>query len=176
MTDDKSGVHKRQGSTELSGAISLRYLTGLTLVGTYVLMLLGAYTSTIGAGLACPDWPTCYGSWVPFLHPDIAAQAPYSANQILAEWTHRTVAAFVGVLILGTAFVAWRTRRNQPLVVWSATAAAMLLPLQVVLGLLTVTRQLQPVIVTAHLGVALLILVSLTAMTVQTWMQDMAGT
>jgi cytochrome c oxidase assembly protein subunit 15 len=39
-----------------------RHLLGGTLVGTYVLMFLGAYTSAIGAGLACPDWLTCYGT------------------------------------------------------------------------------------------------------------------
>jgi cytochrome c oxidase assembly protein subunit 15 len=39
-----------------------RYLATITLVSTYILMLLGAYTSAIGAGLSCPDWPTCYGT------------------------------------------------------------------------------------------------------------------
>lgn len=42
--------------------IGYRHLAGVTLVGTYLVMLLGAYTSAIGAGLSCPDWPTCYGT------------------------------------------------------------------------------------------------------------------
>lgn len=169
--------HNKRGTATIPdlGAIPIRYLAGLTLVSTYVLMLLGAYVSAIGAGLACPDWPTCYGTWIPFLHPTIAARSPYSVGQVLWEWIHRTVAALVGLLILGTALVAWRTRRDQPLIVWSAITAAVLLPVQVVLGRLTVTRQLQPVIVTAHLGVALLILVSLTVVTVRTWVQEATG-
>lgn len=149
--------------------IPLRYLAGTTLVGTYVLMLLGAYTSAIGAGLACPDWPTCYGTWVPFLNPEIAARSPYSTVQIFAEWSHRSVAALVGVLILGTAVVAWRTGRQRPLVRVSAAAAVVLLPIQILLGGLTVTGRLKPLIVTAHLGVALLILVALTILTVRVW-------
>lgn len=137
------------------------HLSGVTLVATYVTMLLGAYTSAIGAGLSCPDWPTCYGTVVPFLHPTIVSEAPYSAWQIFAEWAHRGVAMTSGLLIFATAVAAWRWR-SQRIVVWSAVTAAVLLPVQVVLGGLTVTRNLQPVVVTAHLGTAILILVSLT--------------
>ncbi|GAA0213555.1 hypothetical protein GCM10009000_030460 [Halobacterium noricense] len=124
-------------------------------------MLLGAYTSAIGAGLSCPDWPTCYGTWVPFLQPEIIANSPYSALQIFAEWAHRGLAMTAGVLIVGTTLGAWVTHRNTPIVKWSATAALVLLPLQVILGGLTVTEDLQPTIVTTHLGVAILILLCL---------------
>ncbi|MDS0223442.1 COX15/CtaA family protein [Haloarcula sp. S1AR25-5A] len=124
-------------------------------------MLLGAYTSAIGAGLSCPDWPTCYGTWVPFLQPEIIANSPYSALQIFAEWAHRGLAMTAGVLIVGTTIGAWVTHRNTPIVKWSATAALALLPLQVILGGLTVTENLQPIIVTTHLGVAILILLCL---------------
>jgi cytochrome c oxidase assembly protein subunit 15 len=66
-----------------------------------------------------------------------------------------------GVLIVGTTIGAWVTHRNTPIVKWSATAALALLPLQVILGGLTVTENLQPIIVTTHLGVAILILLCL---------------
>ncbi|MFH5801918.1 heme A synthase [Haladaptatus sp. CMAA 1911] len=88
--------------------LQYRYLAGVTLVSTYVLMLLGAYTSAIGAGLSCPDWPMCYGTLIPFFHPEIVAASPYTAGQIFAEWAHRGVAMVVGLLILGTAITAWR--------------------------------------------------------------------
>lgn len=146
----------------LVSATSYAHLAGLTLITTYVVMLLGAYTSAIGAGLSCPDWPTCYGTWIPFLQPDIIASSPYSALQIFAEWVHRGLAMTAGVLILATTVAAWRFQREHRFVVWSATLAFVLLPVQVLLGGLTVTRLLQPAIVTAHLGVATLILVALT--------------
>jgi cytochrome c oxidase assembly protein subunit 15 len=126
-----------------------------------MVMLLGAYTSAIGAGLSCPDWPTCYGTWVPFLQPDIITNSPYSAPQIFAEWAHRGLAITAGVLIAGTAIGAWVAHRNTPIIRWSATAALILLPFQVILGGLTVTADLQPIIVTTHLGVAILILLCL---------------
>ncbi|MFA9517009.1 heme A synthase [Halopenitus sp. H-Gu1] len=137
------------------------HIAGLTLGLTYIVMLLGAYTSAIGAGLSCPDWPTCYGTWVPFLQPDIIANSPYSALQIFAEWAHRGLAMTAGLFIAGTAVGAWIVYSDDPLVKWSATTALVLLPFQVVLGGLTVTGNLKPIIVTTHLGVATLILLSL---------------
>ena len=157
----------RRGQTRLGYS----HLAGVTLVGTYVVMLLGAYTSAIGAGLSCPDWPTCYGTWIPFLQPEIVASSPYSALQIFAEWAYQGLAMAVGFLIFGTAIVAWRTHRDYPLVVWSATLAIVLLPVQVLLGGLTVTQDLQPFIVTTHLGVATLIILSLATTTLVAWLR-----
>ena len=71
--------------TALASRFAFHHLAGVTLLGTYVLMLLGAYTSAIDAGLSCPDWPTCYGTWIAFLQPEIVANSPYSAWQIFAE-------------------------------------------------------------------------------------------
>lgn len=134
---------------------------GLTLVVTYIVMLLGAYTSAIGAGLSCPDWPTCYGTWIPFLQSDIIANSPYSSLQIFAEWAHRGLALTAGFLILGCAVGAWLVHPDDGLIKWPATIALILLPIQVLLGGLTVTENLEPVIVTTHLGVAILILLFL---------------
>ncbi|MHB9285501.1 COX15/CtaA family protein [Halobacteriales archaeon Cl-PHB] len=151
------------------------HLAATTLVGTYVLMILGSYTGAIGAGLSCPDWPTCYGTAVPFLHPEIVAEAPYSALQIFAEWAHRGLAMVVGVLIIATAVTAWRSGRSR-LVVGAAAVATALLPLQVLLGSLTVTEALEPSVVTAHLATASLILVALTVTTVASWLGYRAET
>ena len=110
----------------------------------------------------------CYGTIVPFIHPEIITNSPYSALQIFAEWAHRGLAMIVGLLIISTALVAWYTRESS-IVRGSAVFAALLLPVQVVLGGLTVTQSLEPVIVTSHLATATLILVALTASTVVSW-------
>jgi len=150
-------------------------LAAVTLVVTYAVMLLGAYTSAIGAGLSCPDWPTCYGTWVPFLYPEIVATSPYSALQIFAEWAHRGLAMLAGFLILGTAVKSWSAYRTNPLITWSATGALVLLPIQVLLGGLTVTQDLKPIIVTTHLGVATLILLCLLTTTLSSWIIETGG-
>jgi heme A synthase len=140
--------------------VSYVHFSAITLVVTFLVMLLGAYTSAIGAGLSCPDWPMCYGTWVPFLHPDIVATSSYSPLQIFAEWAHRGLAMIAGFLILGTALGAWLCYPETVIVKWSATMALILLPTQVLLGGLTVTANLQPIVVTSHIGVATVILLS----------------
>jgi cytochrome c oxidase assembly protein subunit 15 len=109
---------------------------------------------------------------VPFLHPDIVANSPYSAGQIVVEWAHRGLAMIIGILIFATIGAAWSGQREKPIVAKSATLAGLLLPVQVILGGVTVTQALQPIIVTAHLGVALLILLSITVATLMAWYSE----
>lgn len=146
----------------------------VTLAGTFLLMIVGAYTKAIGAGLACPDWPQCYGVWVPFLSGEVMADAPFTAHQIAAEWVHRGLAMVVGLAILGAALQAWRINAHR-VVRYSLYLAALILPLQVVFGGLTVTEKLEPVIVTTHLGTATLILIALTAATTVALLDPLDG-
>ncbi|MFP4632379.1 MAG: COX15/CtaA family protein [Halobacteriota archaeon] len=161
----------------LGGKVPYVYLLVVTLVFTYVTMVLGSYTSSIGAGLSCPDWPQCYGVWFPFSnpeamydHPDFPGYAEaYTSTQIFAEWIHRGVAGVTGFLVLGSAAGAWLGRRKPAAVRYSTLAALLLLPTQVVLGGLTVTRKLEPVIVTSHLATATLIIVCVSVATTATY-------
>lgn len=153
----------------LGGRIPYRYLAGTTLVITYVVMILGSYTGAIGGGLSCPDWPTCYGTLVPFLDPAIIQNSPYTPLQIFAEWIHRGLAMIAGFLILGTAIAAWRIHRDHAIIRWSAVIALVLLPIQVVLGGLTVTEQLDPFVVTSHLATATAIVIMLATTFVGSW-------
>lgn len=165
MTDSQS--YGSTFRTRLGGdggsIVPFEWLAGVTVAATFVLMLLGAYTKAIGAGLSCPDWPTCYGTWVPFLQPEVYSDAAYTRWQIFVEWAHRGLAMITGFLILGTAFAAWRRESLPRLGRVSAVFALLVLPIQVVLGGLTVTERLEPVIVTSHLGTAILIFGALVA-------------
>jgi len=155
--------HTRQSyrPTLIGGYVSYPAFAYGTVVLTWIVMMLGSYTGAIGAGLSCPDWPTCYGTFIPWFDPAIVANSPYTALQIFAEWFHRGMAMIAGFLILGTVVAAFRFYRSDRLVLWPAVAAVVLLPLQVVLGGLTVTERLNPFVVTSHLGTATLILVFL---------------
>lgn len=170
VSPDMAGTTTSVGTRYLlGGRIPYRYLAGTTLIVTYVVMILGSYTGAIGAGLSCPDWPLCYGTVVPFLDPAIIQESPYTALQIFAEWIHRGLAMVAGFLILGTAVAGWRIHRDNPVIRWSAILALLLLPFQVVMGGLTVTEQLDPLIVTLHLALAALILVMLTTTFIGSW-------
>lgn len=157
--------------------VPFRYLLGTTLVGTFLLMFVGSYTKSIGAGSACPDWPTCYGVWFPFLHPEVIESSSYAGIQIFAEWAHRGIAMVVGILILLSAVMGWFKHRHNRWILGSLALALVLLPVQAILGALTVwgygaipmSFYDHGLLVAVHLGTATLIIIGLTVATTVTW-------
>ena len=127
---------------------------GLGLViGLLALTALGGIVRVTGSGLACPDWPGCYGAVIPS-----GDFGEFAAHQVWLEWSHRLVAAIMGFIILGYAVVAWRRHRERMRIWRPAVLSIPFLALQVVLGGLTVTERLEELIVTLHLATAMLIL------------------
>ena len=95
---------------------SIRRTAAVTAVLIYALIVLGALVRTTNSGLSCPDWPTCYGHWVP-LPSDLAAipNLGYTYGQVMLEWVHRLIAGgSVGPLVLLLAVLTFRRRREQP--------------------------------------------------------------
>ncbi|MFB6138372.1 MAG: COX15/CtaA family protein [Halobacteriaceae archaeon] len=131
----------------------LSTLASVTVVLTFVLILLGVYTAATGGGLTCQGrWPACGGGPFGFLPPN-AASVP--------EWTHRLVAMVTGFAIFGTAAEAWvgdHERRTRA----AAGLAALLLPLQVVFGAETIFSY-GPTIQVIHHGTAQLIFAGVIA-------------
>ena len=107
------------------------------------LMVLGALVRAHGAGLACPDWPLCFGQWVPAFDVKIAF-----------EWSHRVLAGSIAVLFVVFSATALRLAYRRRQVGWPLAFAALLLGVQIVLGGLTVLLKLEPWTVIAHLLVA----------------------
>jgi heme A synthase len=136
---------------------ALRWTSAAALVLTYGLIVLGAWVRATGSGLSCPDWPTCYGHWVP-LPSEIPPEVGFSYLQVMLEWVHRLVAGvFLGPLILVIAVMAWRVRRDQPRMPFYAGVLVLLLLIQAGLGGLTVLDQNSPWSVALHLGTALVL-------------------
>lgn len=134
------------------------------IVGLLALTTLGGVVRVTDSGLACPDWPGCYGAVIP--SGDFGDHEPY---QVWLEWTHRLVAMLMGFVILGWAFYALRRWRHLRRVWISAALAVALLAVQVALGALTVTEQLEDEIVTSHLATAMLITMLVTISWLGTW-------
>jgi cytochrome c oxidase assembly protein subunit 15 len=137
---------------------------------TVVVVLLGAYTRLTHAGLGCPDWPGCYGFLgVPMSeHKQAIAEArfPEAPVEVAKGWyemIHRYFAGALGVVILVIAAQAVRRRAEptQPLRLPLVILALVIL--QGAFGMWTVTLQLWPQVVTAHLlgGFATLSLLTL---------------
>jgi len=136
---------------------ALRWTSGVALVLTYGLIVLGAWVRATNSGLSCPDWPTCYGHWVP-LPGDIPADAGYSYLQVMLEWVHRLIAGVIlGPLILVIGILAWRARGLSPRMPAYAGVLILLLLVQAGLGGVTVLDQNSPWSVALHLGTALVL-------------------
>ena len=129
----------------------------------FIVIILGAYTRLTDAGLSCPDWPVCYGY---LTAPHTPAQiesatqayplAPLDTKKAWTEMTHRYFAGTEGILILLLAFSILFPKKEKLKI--AGTLLVTLLFIQITLGMLTVTQQLKPVIVLAHLltGVSIL--------------------
>jgi len=125
----------------------LRRLAALSAGLTYVLILLGVYTAAAGAGLTCDArWPLCDGAVFGLFPADWPS---------FVEWFHRLVAMTTGVVVLGTTVAAFRGESDRR-VRGALAVATLLLPAQIVLGGLTVTRY-EWAILTAHFVTALTI-------------------
>ena len=139
--------------------MSRAYRTLLTaaLLLALTVVSLGAWVRLSDAGLGCPDWPGCYGQLIGVpeqAHEVSTAHSafpgkPVEAPKAWKEMIHRYAAGTLGLCIAGLAVLAWRqhARRGPGLEI----ALVAVVTMQALLGMLTVTRLLKPVIVTSHL-------------------------
>ncbi len=131
-------------------------LTG-TLLLCLTVVVLGAYVRLSDAGLSCPDWPGCYGHLSPSgaaADARVLAQPPSRALSVGKAWRemlHRYAAGTLGLAILFLTIIALRDRRQHGLPPGYMLGLLALVAAQGLLGMLTVTRQLEPLIVTLHL-------------------------
>jgi heme o synthase len=136
----------------------LRRLSTATAAATLALVAIGGIVRATGSGDACPDWPRCFGKIIPPLE-----------LHTLIEYSHRLSAAIAGLLIVATAWVAWRTHRRDPAVLWPIVGAVGLVLVQAAIGRIRIgaADPAKPLIVTVHFLVAMalvgLIMITATA-------------
>lgn len=137
----------------LSVKIWIRRLVWKMAIATFLLMGIGSATRVMNAGLACPDWPLCYGQLVPTQQMNL---------QVFLEWFHRLDAALIGISAIAlVGLTVWFRNVLPRWLPWAAGFALFLIVFQGILGGLTVTQLLRFDIVTAHLGTALVFFVTL---------------
>lgn len=128
----------------------IRRLAALGALLAFFVVVLGGYTRLSDSGLGCPDWPGCFGHVVPT--PDSANYAQAGAwEKAWAEMRHRYAAELLGLIIVVIAALSIRARRERGVSVWFALVLLALVVLQGMLGMLTVTWLLKPLVVTGHL-------------------------
>ncbi len=135
----------------------LAQLAAHLLVAVIALVAIGGATRVMEAGLACPDWPLCFGSFFPERHMNL---------KVFLEWFHRFDAFIIGIFALvqfGLAFL-WRSQLPRWLP-WANGLIVILIALQGALGALTVLQLLPSLVVTAHLVLALTLVALVSAIT-----------
>jgi heme a synthase len=135
-----------------------RSLSILAAVLAFCVVVLGSYVRLSDAGLGCPDWPGCYGAMtVPQSESAIqSAQQAYPDKPVehakaWKEMAHRYLAGSLGLLVVALAWLAYRHRATITTPWRLSVALVLLIVMQALLGMWTVTLLLKPVIVTLHL-------------------------
>jgi heme a synthase len=137
-----------------------RWMRRLCIAGVllcFLVVVLGAYVRLTAAGLGCPDWPGCYGHVTPLgAEHALKAQAAYPGRPLVAskawhEMIHRYAAGTLALVIVAIAVLAVSARRQRVASVPLAIGLLATVLVQAILGMLTVTWQLKPLVVTLHL-------------------------
>ena len=147
----------------------------VTIAAVYFLILVGGVVRATGSGMGCPDWPKCFGMWVP---PTVEEQLPFNYQEIFGEklkgevefnafktWTeyvNRLLGVAIGLLIFGTLLGAWlKYRKSSKKIVRVSLLAFILVGLEGFLGSKVVSSELNPVLITLHLVLAIGVVLAL---------------
>ena len=159
-------------------ALHFRRIGILTIFAVYVVILMGGIVRASGAGMGCPDWPTCFGQWIP---PTEESQLPANYHEIYAErgyentqfnpvktwteYTNRLVGVTIGFLIFLTAWSSRVYLKSDKTVFYLSLGSFFLVGFQGWLGSSVVASNLKPVVITLHMLLAL-VLVALLIYTI----------
>lgn len=132
-----------------------------TVIATLLLILVGGLVRASGAGLGCPDWPKCYGLWIP---PTTVSEVPsgfniaeFNAIKTWTEYINRLIGVLIGLLITATFVQSIRYRKEKLSITVASGAAFVLVIFQGWLGGQVVRSGLSEWIITIHMMVAMVI-------------------
>lgn len=150
--------------------LRFRRLGMLTICAVYLVILVGGIVRASGAGMGCPDWPTCFGQWVP---PTEESQLPNNYHEIYAErgykntqfnpvktwieYANRLVGVTIGFLIFLTAWESSIYLKADKSIFYLCLSLFFLVGFQGWLGAVVVASNLKPFIITLHMLLALFI-------------------
>lgn len=146
----------------------------LCILGTYLVILAGAVVRGTGSGLGCPDWPRCFGQWVP---PVDISELPANYKELYkisgktiadfdpfktwTEYINRLLGVILGffiIILFGLSFGMKRFEKNLP---WFCGGLLFLIIVQGGVGALVVSTHLKPFIITIHMFLAIVLLFGL---------------
>ena len=135
----------------------LGQLAAHVVVALIALVVIGGATRVMEAGLACPDWPLCYGSFLPGRQMNL---------QVFLEWFHRLDAFFVGIVLIAQFALSLFWAKFLPKwLPWTYGFLTLLVAFQGFLGALTVLQLLPSLVVVTHLAVAFTLVAIMSGVT-----------
>lgn len=151
-----------------------RRLAFLTVIVIYLLILAGGIVRGTGSGMGCPDWPKCFGRWVP---PTEASQLPLNYQEIYGaklkgevefnavktwiEYVNRLLGVFSGLLVFATLVASLSLIKRDIALLWGSLVAFVLIGANGWLGSRVVASELAQYLITLHLLLAILVVFAL---------------
>lgn len=142
----------------------------LTIASVFFLIFVGGLVRSTGSGMGCPDWPKCFGQWVP---PSDVSQLPldykekfktashevanFDVYKTWTEYVNRLIGVLTGFFIFLTVFFAVPYLKKDKTVFWLSFLAFVLVGFQGWIGAKVVSSNLAHWMVTIHMIVALII-------------------
>lgn len=167
-------MKKQNDHANLRPMKGFRRLIYLSILGTYLVILAGAVVRGTGSGLGCPDWPTCFGQWIP---PTDISELPANYKEIYkisgktiadfeafktwTEYINRLLGVVLGFLIVLLFGFSFKARRYDTALPWFCGGLLFLILLQGGVGALVVSTHLKPFLITIHMLLAVLLLFGL---------------
>ncbi|MCR6640798.1 MAG: COX15/CtaA family protein [Sporocytophaga sp.] len=159
-------------------------VTLVTLIAVYLLILAGGIVRSTGSGMGCPDWPKCFGNYIPPTHISELPldykerykvhgfEAEFNPVKTWIEYINRLMGAVVGFLmLLVVSFSVPLIKKD-----WSLFALSLLtlflIGFEAWLGKLVVSSNLAPIMVTIHMGGSLVIVGLLIWILIKTFPQN----
>lgn len=146
--------------------LNLYQKVALATVGaTVFLIFVGGLVRASGAGLGCPDWPKCFDMWIPpAAVADLPAQFDATQFNVFKTWTeyiNRLIGVIIGLLIVATFVLSIPYRKKDPAVFYSSGVALVLVLIQGWLGGQVVITGLSEWLITLHMLLAMIIMMTL---------------
>ena len=139
----------------------------ITIVSVYLLILVGGIVRATGSGMGCPDWPKCFGQWVP---PTSEAELPKNYKEefkvagkeiadfnVIHTWTeyiNRLIGVLIGFFIFITFLLSLSFYSTQKSITILSFVTFLAVGFQGWLGSVVVATNLQPVMITLHMLLA----------------------
>lgn len=159
----------------------------LTFWATLGLVVAGGLVRATGAGLGCPDWPTCWGCWLPPTElNDIPSQldeagepyyldkldrkqylSKFDSTKMWIEYLNRVLGVLIGIFIIATFVVSFPLRKSKPSLFYGSLIALLMVIFQGWLGSIVVESELMPGMITLHMLLAMILLSLLISL--QAW-------